>query len=136
MQPSNVTDLLFKELNYRGERQKVIASNIANINTPKYKTKDLSFDNVLNQSMVNSGDLQLKVTNKKHIRSFDQQNDQDVYKIYEVKGLQEQNDGNNVNLDQQMSMMAKNSVMFSAIQSSIKKDMNWMSQVIAESGKN
>jgi hypothetical protein len=31
MQPSNVTDLLFKELNYRGERQKVIASNIANI---------------------------------------------------------------------------------------------------------
>jgi flagellar basal-body rod protein FlgB len=136
MQPSNVTDLLFKELNYRGERQKVIASNIANINTPKYKTKDLSFDNVLNQSMANSGDLQLKVTNKKHIRSFDQQNDQDVYKMYEVKGLQEQNDGNNVNLDQQMSMMAKNSVMFSAIQSSIKKDMNWMSQVIAESGKN
>jgi flagellar basal-body rod protein FlgB len=136
MQPSNVTDLLFKELNYRGERQKVIASNIANINTPKYKTKDLSFDNVLNQSMVNSGDLQLKVTNKKHIRSFDQQNAQDKYKIYEVKGLQEQNDGNNVNLDQQMSMMAKNSVMFSAIQSSIKKDMNWMSQVIAESGKN
>jgi flagellar basal-body rod protein FlgB len=136
MQPSNVTDLLFKELNYRGERQKVIASNIANINTPKYKTKDLSFDNVLNQSMANSGDLQLKVTNKKHIRSFDQQNDQDVYKMYEVKGLQEQNDGNNVNLDQQMSMMAKNSVMFSANQSSIKKDMNWMSQVIAESGKN
>jgi flagellar basal-body rod protein FlgB len=136
MQPSNVTDLLFKELNYRGERQKVIASNIANINTPKYKTKDLSFDNVLNQSMANSGDLQLKVTNKKHIRSFEQQNDQDRYKLYEVKGLQEQNDGNNVNLDQQMSMMAKNNVMFSAIQSSIKKDMNWMSQVIAESGKN
>jgi len=136
MQPSNVTDLLFKELNYRGERQKVIASNIANINTPKYKTKDLSFDNVLNQSMANSGDLQLKVTNKKHIRSFDQQNEQDRYKLYEVKGLQEQNDGNNVNLDQQMSMMAKNNVMFSAIQSSIKKDMNWMSQVIAESGKN
>jgi len=136
MQPSNVTDLLFKELNYRGERQKVIASNIANINTPKYKTKDLSFDNILNQSMTNSSDLQLKVTNKKHIRSFEQQNDQDKYKIYEVKGLQEQNDGNNVNLDQQMSMMAKNNVMFSAIQSSIKKDMNWMSQVIAESGKN
>ena len=136
MQPSNVTDLLFKELNYRGERQKVIASNIANINTPKYKTKDLSFDNVLNQSMANSGDLQLKVTNKKHIRSFEQQNYQDRYKLYEVKGLQEQNDGNNVNLDQQMSMMAKNNVMFSAIQSSIKKDMNWMSQVIAESGKN
>jgi len=136
MQPSNVTDLLFKELNYRGERQKVIASNIANINTPKYKTKDLSFDNVLNQSMANSGDLQLKVTNKKHIRSFDQQNGQDQYKMYEVEGLQEQNDGNNVNLDQQMSMMAKNNVMFSAIQSSIKKDMNWMSQVIAESGKN
>jgi hypothetical protein len=90
----------------------------------------------VNQSIANSGDLQLKVTNKKHIRSFDQQNGQDQYKMYEVEGLQEQNDGNNVNLDQQMSMMAKNNVMFSAIQSSIKKDMNWMSQVIAESGKN
>ena len=136
MKASNVSDLLFKQLKFRSDRQKVISSNIANINTPKYKTKDLSFDNVLNQSMANSGDLQLKVTNKKHIRSFEQQNDQDRYKLYEVKGLQEQNDGNNVNLDQQMSMMAKNNVMFSAIQSSIKKDMNWMSQVIAESGKN
>ena len=35
-------------MNFRGERQKVISSNIANINTPNYKTKDLVFEDELN----------------------------------------------------------------------------------------
>jgi flagellar basal-body rod protein FlgB len=56
--------------------------------------------------------------------------------LKEVKGLEEQNDGNNVNLDQQMSEMAKNNAIFQAIQSSIKKDEQWFKEVIAASGKN
>lgn len=34
MEASNITNKLFDQLNFRGERQKVISSNIANINTP------------------------------------------------------------------------------------------------------
>jgi flagellar basal-body rod protein FlgB len=43
MQPSTVTDQLFKNLSYRADRQNIISSNIANRDTPGYKTKDVAF---------------------------------------------------------------------------------------------
>ncbi|MBD3841754.1 MAG: flagellar basal body rod protein FlgB [Campylobacterales bacterium] len=133
MEASGVTDLLFKQLSFRSERQKVISSNIANIDTPKYKTKELSFDDHLNNSKTQS--IRLATTNSMHIQI------QDVvkppkYDLFEVKGLDEQNDGNNVNLDTQMSEMSKNNTIFSAIQNSIKKDSTWFKLMVDASGKN
>ena len=136
MTASNVTELLFQKLTYTGDRQKIISSNIANINTPEYKTKDLSFEDHLVKTK-NNNDLKLKITNQHHITSYDistnkiQQNN-----IYNVQGLEEQNDGNNVNLDKQISEMAKNSVMYDALSSSIKKDSQWFKFVIDASSKN
>lgn len=51
MKPSSVTETLFENLNYRAERQKIISSNLANINTPNYKTKELSFQSALDEKM-------------------------------------------------------------------------------------
>lgn len=134
MQASNVTDLLFQQLNFRGERQKVISSNIANIDTPDYKTKDLSFQSHLDRAQKET-QLQLSRTHSGHLPLMES-NQQDTMKLYEVKGLHEQNDGNNVNLDTQMSEMSKNSIMFNAIQNSIKKDSSWFKTVIDASSKN
>ena len=134
MQPSNVTDLLFQQLNFRGERQKVISTNIANIDTPDFKTKELKFEDHLKKSKYEQ-QLQLVRTNPKHMGlSLDKQNSH--LSLYEVQGLEEQNDGNNVNLDSQMSEMSKNNIMFSAIQNSIKKDSVWFKSVIDASSKN
>ncbi len=132
MKPSEVSDLLYSQLQFRAQRQKVIASNIANINTPGYKTKDLSFENLLDKK----GDLRLVTTNPKHIGSPTLPKGQ-LFRtsVYKVKGLDEQNDGNNVSLDKQMSKMAKNTVVFQALQGSIKKDANWLSAVISSSNK-
>ena len=134
MKASSVTDLLFQNLSYRGKRQKIIASNIANLNTPNYKTKDLSFETHLKKA---SNDLALNVTNKNHI-AFDMSNNkaQSKFEVFEVKDLEEQNDGNNVNLDHQISEMSKNAVMYNAITNSIKKDSRWFKMVIEASGKN
>ncbi len=134
MQPSSVTDLLFQQLNFRGERQKVISSNIANIDTPDFKTKDLKFKNELEKSKYES-QLKLTRTHNHHLPLMDSSNKNSM-ELYEVQGLPEQNDGNNVNLDTQMSNMSKNSIMFSAIQNSIKKDSAWFKTVIDASSKN
>jgi len=134
MQASNVTDLLFQQLNFRGEKQKVISSNIANIDTPDYKTKDLKFENELVKSNQEA-QLKLTRTHTNHLSLMDNSSKNSM-KLYEVKGLEEQNDGNNVNLDTQMSNMSKNSIMFSAIQNSIKKDSIWFKTVIDSSSKN
>ena len=138
MEASSVSSLLFKQLGLKAEQQKVISSNIANIDTPGYKTKELNFNDELKRSQIDSSNqLQLVVTNKNHIQ-IESINKKVVnpYVISNVKGLDEQNDGNNVNLDTQMSNMAQNSVMFQAIQSSIKKDTLWFKNVVDSAAKN
>ncbi|AXX93150.1 flagellar basal body rod protein FlgB [Malaciobacter molluscorum LMG 25693] len=134
MKPSSVTQTLFSQLNFRGDRQKVISSNIANINTPGYKTKDLVFEGELKKA--DESRLKLYTTDKKHLSSFSEENSPIKKRVVDVKGLEEQNDGNNVNLDTQMSEMAKNKVLFDAIQASIRKDSSLFKSVIEASSKN
>ena len=135
MKPSSVTDLLFNQLSFRSDRQNVISSNIANINTPNYKTKDLVFEHEL-KKVDEKNDLKLALTNSKHINGFENNPMPGTSRLVEVQGLEEQNDGNNVNLDTQMSEMSKNKVMFDALQSSIKKDSRLFRSVIESSQKN
>ena len=134
MEASSISNKLFEQLNFRGERQKVISSNIANINTPNYKTKELVFENELSSSISNN--LQLKATNSRHISNFNSSSLNSNPKLIDVKNLEEQNDGNNVNLDTQMSEMSKNKILFDAIQSSIKRDSRLFRSVIESSAKN
>lgn len=133
MEASSVTNKLFEQLNFRGERQKVISSNIANINTPNYKTKELVFENELNKSTLNS--LQMHTSNARHIPNISPTSNSNP-KLVQVKNLEEQNDGNNVNIDTQMSEMSKNKILFDAIQSSIKRDSRLFRSVIESSAKN
>lgn len=134
MDASSITNTLFNHLNFRGERQKVISNNIANINTPDYKTKDLVFENELNKQ--NTQMLQLSKTNSNHFLNANMNNNTSNQRLVQVQGLEEQNDGNNVNLDSQMSEMSKNKIIFDALQSSIKKDSRLFRSVIESSAKN
>lgn len=136
MEASSITNTLFSQLNFRGEKQKVISGNIANINTPGYKTKDLVFEDELNKNINNSNSLQMYQTNRNHIPTINSSNTMTSPRLTEVKGLEEQNDGNNVNLDTQMSEMSKNKILYDAIQSSIKKDSKLFRSVIESSAKN
>ena len=135
MEASSVTNKLFEQLNFRGERQKVISSNIANINTPNYKTKELLFQEELDKKALNNA-LEMKQTNIKHLSTINALSNGLNPKLVQVKGLEEQNDGNNVNLDTQMSEMSKNKILFDAIQSSIKRDSRLFRSVIESSAKN
>ena len=133
MNASNVSSTLFEQLNFRAERQKVISSNLANVNTPNYKTKDLVFDEQLN--LANKNSLQMSQTNNKHMRNIDSVSNLSNPRLLEVKGLQEQNDGNNVNLDAQISEQSKNKVIIDAIQSAIKRDSRLFRSMIDSSAK-
>lgn len=133
MQPSNVTQTLFENLSFRSERQKVISGNIANINTPNYKTKELVFNQELQKA---TDDLKLKTTHNKHIEFDLEEVKTPGPHLVEVQNLLEQNDGNNVSLDKQITEMSKNTVIFNALQASIKKDSQWLKAIIDSSAKN
>lgn len=134
MKPSSVSDLLYKTLSYTGERHKVIASNIANINTPDYKTKDLSFEWHLDKEKKNT--LPLTTTHHNHISLDMVSQPKLAMEKYEVPNLHEQNDGNNVSLDSQISEMSKNAVLQDALTNSIKRDSRWFKLMLDAAGKN
>ena len=70
-------------------RQKVVASNIANADTPGYKTQDIDFQSELQSAMTGLPAAKL-----------------------EVPGLRVKNDGNNVNLDRESRLLAENAMRF------------------------
>ena len=92
------------------------------------------FENELNNKLDNT--LTMQVTSSKHMSSIGSNLSNANPKLVEVKGLEQQNDGNNVNLDTQMSEMSKNKILYDAIQSSIKRDSRLFRSVIESSAKN
>ncbi len=77
-------------------RQEAISSNIANVNTPNYKTIDVEFSKVLMSTMSN-------------------QAGNSTPNIIEVGGLLERQDGNNVDMDRELAKLTKNSLQFQTL---------------------
>ena len=54
-------------LSLRGKRASILASNLANADTPGYKAKDLDFNKALKQMMTSNSLASLNTTNSNHI---------------------------------------------------------------------
>ena len=93
--------LLEKMLDVSSVKHKVIANNIANVNTPGYKKMGVSFsdqlEKALNESSMNKFDtLQPKIVISK-----------------EDTSETARNDGNNVDMDKEVSSLVKNTLTYS-----------------------
>jgi len=118
--------LVAQALDYRAARQDMIASNIANADTPYYRPRDVDFKSALiaqkrkiyNQ---NSNKLEMAVTSSKHLKPKDET---DIVKptLFYRDGHMARNDGNSVDLDVETTEMSKNSVMFRALIQANKKE--------------
>lgn len=60
----NTLGVLPDTLQYRTQRAEVLASNIANVDTPGFQAKDLSFDHILGQQQAQ---LRMQQSNNRHI---------------------------------------------------------------------
>ena len=127
-------NLSFIEDKERGDITITGTPNIANINTPHYKTKELIFEDEMKK--VDKNDLKMNITHENHIAFPSDEKQINKPILREVRGLEEQNDGNNVSLDTQMGEMSKNQMIFSALQQSIKTDSRLLRSVIESSAKN
>jgi flagellar basal-body rod protein FlgB len=90
-------------------RQKLVASNIANADTPGYKTQDVDFQSDF-QSMVDAGSTLAT----------------------QVPGLPTKNDGNNVNLDREARLLAENALRFSVASNLMKSQFKLVRDAIKE----
>ncbi|MGY4689815.1 flagellar basal body rod protein FlgB [Salibacterium sp. K-3] len=91
--------------------QKAISDNIANVDTPNYKAKSAKFQHTLNEAVQNDK-FQAQRTNQKHI-SFGGNSDS-AY-ISEDASTMYNHNGNNVDIDKEMTDSAKNQIYYNAL---------------------
>ena len=138
---SKSSQLLVAGLNARAIRQDLISSNIANIDTPFYKSRDIDFETALREKKrelygEDSGPLKLEMaqTNKAHLdgkHGFDSSKPT----LYLRDGHMARNDANTVDLDVETSELGKNAMMFNALTSGLQKNGLIFKSVIEYSSK-
>jgi flagellar basal-body rod protein FlgB len=132
--------LLEQALAARSLRQQLIASNIANIDTPHYKSRDVDFETVLMQkaremySNEPSQELPMASSHTAHMQGA-KHNDFGAGMIYLRDGHLARNDGNTVDLDVETTELSKNALMIDALTQAMKKKSAIFKSVIEASGK-
>ncbi|MCM8531115.1 MAG: flagellar basal body rod protein FlgB [Lentisphaeraceae bacterium] len=101
---SSIT-LLSKMMELSSSRQKVIANNLANANTPGYTRRELDFESEL-KNILSEGNL-------RDLHNLEG-------RIVEDGSGTRRNDGNNVNITSEMNEMSQNGVMFSLVNKAFK----------------
>jgi len=100
-------------LNTRAYRQQVIASNIANADTPNYKARDVDFREALKGALAGkSGNLALNATSARHLAAAGASPLEANLKFRNDQ--QGAVDGNTVNMDVERSAFAENAVQYQA----------------------
>lgn len=92
-------------------RQKLVASNIANADTPGYHTRDIDFQQEFQQAAG--------ITPQ----------------VVEVSGLQTKNDGNNVSLDREARLLSENALRFNVASQLLRSQIRDVRNAIQE-GRN
>ncbi len=139
IQISRSHGLISDALDYRAIRQDMIASNIANADTPFYRPRDIRFEDALAAKKADimqdkSNQLALAQTDSSHIPLHVEHSSSRPTTFFR-DGHMARNDGNSVDIDVETTEMSKNSVMFNALIMANKKDSNIFKSVIEASQK-
>ncbi len=93
-------------------RQKLVSSNIANAETPGYKTRDIDFQSEFKSFLTGSAP-----------------------RTVEVQALPTRNDGNNVSLDREARLLSENAMRFNLASNLVRSQIRMIRSAIQE-GKN
>ena len=113
-----VTGPLERYLDLLAKRHELIVSNMANVDTPHYRTRDIDFQGELRRasSSLEESDPQPRVV--------------------EVPGLVERPDGNNVSMDREGMLLAQTQLEFKMGTALLKHTFQGLMSVIKEGGTN
>jgi flagellar basal-body rod protein FlgB len=103
---------LSRALDLTSQRQSLVSQNIANVDTPGYKTRDIDFRQELQRALT------------------DEQLPPPAPAAREVSGLIERPDGNNVSLDRESLLMAQNQLAFQVDVQLLRAEFNRLQQAI------
>lgn len=90
-----ITDLIEAGIRAEGIRQKAIAGNVANMQTPGYRRFDVKFDEILEKALSGGGDID---------------SEQLEPEIFQPLSTEVNSTGNDVNLESEIGQMVENSI--------------------------
>jgi flagellar basal-body rod protein FlgB len=96
-------------LTYLSRRQEVVASNIANADTPGYLARDVEMPGNFSSAFFDASNA-----------------------VVEVPGLVSRNDGNNVSVDREARLLADNSLKFNLATQMIRSELKSIRSAIEE----
>ena len=106
-------DVFKKTLDASWLKNEAISNNLANVNTPGYKRQVVNFENILKDHLNLGDEVAMSRTHEGHM-STSGPGGLDA-RVEEVKNTSFRTDQNNVNVDVEMSELAKNQIKYSAL---------------------
>lgn len=119
---SKTIDLLSGMLDFRAARHKVIASNIANIETPGYRPSSLDFKGNLEEIMYQTKALDLTTTHPRHMK-IDNGSGRD-FKVLQSN--------EKVEIDKEMANLAENNILYNMDVELLARKLRGLNTVLKE----
>ncbi|MEH7076574.1 flagellar basal body rod protein FlgB [Neobacillus drentensis] len=125
---SNIS-LLQKAMDASSLRQQVISNNIANAETPGYKTKQVVFEDILKKHLTNQTNFAGNRTDARHL-VIGNSNNIPTGTVVDNTNSVIQNNGNNVDIDEEMTRMGKNSIWYYTLTEQMNSEFQQLSIAI------
>lgn len=123
-----IIDALRRQMTLVAARQVVAAGNLANVNTPGYRAKEVtSFGEALDERL--SAAAGLTATNAKHLAGTEAHDSS----VAETPDLPSRRDGNNVQIDRELLAMTRAAGDFSAAQTALAAKFRLVRYALTES---
>jgi len=117
---STLSEALGRFLDLTSDQMKLTASNVANVDTPGYKTQGMDFGSAFAQAMKNLDGTSSAAVNEQ---------------VGDVDGLVARPDGNNVSMDRESMQLAKEQLQFRTAVALLKSEYSEMMSAIHADGK-
>lgn len=112
-------------LNYASLKNKTIAQNIANVDTPNYKAKNVSFEKMLSDAQNST--ISAKRTDYRH---YDFEVKQSTPGVYSYENYNYRSNGNGVDMDSEQASLAQNTIYYNALIERVSSKFNTLNSVI------
>jgi flagellar basal-body rod protein FlgB len=122
---------LEKALGIARQRHTVITENIGQLDTPRYRPKEIDFQSALKQAMDESPSVSMTQTDPKHLGM-----EPEGLKGVEVTEEEEEWNGFNwVNIDKEMTRLAENDLLFRTASEILIRKISLLKDIIREGGR-
>lgn len=116
---------LERGLDFSAAKQKTIAQNIANVDTPNYKARSVSFNEFLSDAKTTT--IAAQRTEQKHLNFSGKTS---ASGVFDYQNFRYSNNGNGVDMDKEQANLATNQLYYNALVDRVSGKLNTLQTVI------